>query len=382
MIDSMDARWLRLALAEAARGHGRVEPNPMVGAVIVRDRQPIGIGHHALYGTDHAEVSALKNSSQPVDGATIYVTLEPCSHYGKTPPCAKAIVESGISRVVVATADPNPKVNGNGIKQLRDAGLSVELLEPDSEIAQAAYRLNLPFFKKILTGRPFVIAKWAMSLDGRMALASGDSKWISNEHSRALVHELRGRMDAIIVGSGTVHHDDPMLTVRPPGPRTPVRVVVDSNADISLSGNLLTTAADVPVWVFCSVFASPEKIDALRRVPGCRVLPIQPEPSGHLNPLYILDLLGKEGFTNVLLEGGARLSGAFLDCQAIDQVQVYIAPVLFGGPPAFAPMKSDSVSTMDQISRLLDFQRIEIGSDSCVTGIVPTPWLAELGYNG
>lgn len=372
---------MRLALSEAVRGQGRVEPNPMVGAVIVRNQVPIGIGHHAFFGGDHAEVAAIKNCTQPPNNSAIYVTLEPCSHFGKTPPCVKAIIESGIKRVVVATADPNPQVNGKGLSQLREAGLTVDLIAPDSEIAQAAYRLNLPFFKRMLTGRPFVIAKWAMSLDGRMALASGDSRWISNARSRSLVHELRGRVDAIMVGVGTVKTDDPLLTARPAGARTPVRVVVDPKADIPLTSKLIDTAPEIPVWIFCSEAADQVKLAALQQMPGCRVIRLKADASGHLDPIEMLDVLGCEAITNILLEGGPRLLGHFFQRQCIDQVQVYIAPVLFGGPPRFAPLYGDQIIPMDQIGQLKDLQRVEVGLDTCITGLLPTPWLIEHGIS-
>ncbi len=212
-----DAFWMRRALAEAGRGQGKVEPNPMVGAVLVRDGQLLGVGHHNRFGGPHAEVVALEatraGGRSPVD-ATLYVTLEPCCHHGKTPPCTEALLDAGIRRVVAAMSDPFPRVAGGGLAQLRAAGIEVEsgLLEAESR------RLNAPYLKRLATGRPYVTAKWAMTLDGKTAVASGDSRWISSPRSRALVHELRGRMDAILVGIGTALADDPMLTARTSGP--------------------------------------------------------------------------------------------------------------------------------------------------------------------
>jgi len=369
--NSQDARWMHLALAEAARGQGRVEPNPMVGAVIVRDNQPIGLGHHARFGGDHAEVAAIRHCTGPTEGATIHVTLEPCCHHGKTPPCVGAILAAGLRRVVVATADPFPKVNGGGIRQLREAGLTVDLWPETSEIARQARALNQPFFKRVATAKPYVIAKWAMSLDGRIALPSGDSRWISSDRSRALVHELRGRMDAIIVGIGTAVADNPSLTARPPGPRTPVRVVIDPHAELPLASTLVATARETPTLVFCLSTAPAENRARLESA-GCQVVAVEPAPDGAISPEAILHHLGTLGMTNVLVEGGSRLLGRFFDAQAIDEVQVYIAPLLFGGPASFPPLQGRAGRLMEHVPRLQNLRRTQIGDDTLVTGQLQT----------
>ena len=373
MANSQDSRWMRLALAEAARGLGSVEPNPMVGAVIVRDNQAIGVGHHAVYGKDHAEVAAIKNCTQSTMGATIHVTLEPCCHHGKTPPCVDSILKAGLRRVVVATADPFPQVNGGGIQRLREAGLLVDIWPESSDIAADAVRLNLPFFKRVKTGRPFVIAKWAMSLDGRIALASGDSRWISNEKSRALVHEIRGRVDAIIVGIGTVMADNPSLTARPPGPRIPTRVVIDPRAELPLESILVRTANEIPTWVFCSLNADRARLEQLYES-GCKVVELKPDESGTIRPNDVLDHLGAAGMTNVLVEGGSRLLGRFFDDRAIDEVLVFIAPVLFGGPASYPPIHGQELRPMEMVSRLTQVRRVQIGDDTLVTGLVSELW--------
>src|SRR3954466_722160 len=223
--------WMERALALAERGRGAVEPNPLVGAVVVRDGTCVGEGWHQRYGGPHAEVHALAAAAEAARGATLYVTLEPCCHFGKTPPCTDAVLAAGVRRVVASMADPFPRVAGGGLDRLRAAGLEVEvgLLEDE------ARRLNAPYLKRLTTGLPYVTAKWAMTLDGKTAVASGDSRWISGPRSRALVHELRGRMDAILVGIGTALADDPLLTARPPGPRVACRVVLDGAARLDLA---------------------------------------------------------------------------------------------------------------------------------------------------
>ncbi len=241
MVDR-DSYWMRRALAEATRGLGRVEPNPMVGAVVVRDGQLVGVGHHARFGGPHAEIEALVQAGNLARGATLYLTLEPCCHFGKTPPCTDAVLDAGVARVVAAMRDPFPRVAGGGLARLRAAGLVVEV----GLGANAARRLNAPYLKRLATGLPYVTAKWAMTLDGKTATASGDSRWISGPRSRALVHELRGRMDAILVGIGTALADDPELTARPSGPRQPARVVLDGACRLPATSRLAQTGTRGP----------------------------------------------------------------------------------------------------------------------------------------
>jgi len=287
-VENRDLLWMRRALAEAERGRGAVEPNPMVGAVVVRDGRLVGFGHHARFGGPHAEVEALARAGDEARGATLYVTLEPCCHFGKTPPCTQAVLDAGIVRVVAAMRDPFPKVAGGGLAQLRQAGVAVEVgVESD-----AARRLNAPYLKRLATGRPYVVAKWAMTLDGKTAAASGDSRWISGPRSRALVHELRGRMDAVVVGIGTALADDPQLTARPPGPRVACRVVLDGSARLSPTSRLATTAREVPVLVAVTDRAPGDRRDALAAL-GCEVLAFP--GAGPVPILALLDELGRRG---------------------------------------------------------------------------------------
>ncbi len=243
--ESEDQFWMALALAEAAKGRGAVEPNPLVGAIAVRDHVAVGSGYHRAFGDAHAEVHALGEAGAKARGATLYVTLEPCCHFGKTPPCTDAIVAAGITRVVAAMGDPFAKVNGGGVTELRARGISVEV----GMLAESARRLNAPYLKRIMTGMPYVLAKWAMTLDGKTAVASGDSRWISSAESRALVHERRGQMDGILVGIATVESDDPLLTARPEGPRIASRIVLDSTARLPVRSQLAQSAPVIfPSW--------------------------------------------------------------------------------------------------------------------------------------
>jgi len=305
-----DAVWMREALELAERGRGHVEPNPLVGAVVVRGESAVARGWHERFGGPHAEVNALANLGDAGRGATLYVTLEPCCHAGKTPPCTAAVIGAGIRRVVAAMPDPFPAVAGGGIRQLRAAGVDVTVGVCESE----ARRLNRAYLTLVNKARPYVHLKWAMSLDGRIATRTGESKWISGEASRRRVHQLRGRMDAIIVGAGTVRADDPLLTARPAGPRTPTRIVLSSRPELPAGCQLLRTAGDAPVIVAA---ATPG------RAPGVEVL-VVPSVAG------LLEELGRRRMTNVLVEGGARVFGSFLDSGLVDEVHAFVAPTLIG----------------------------------------------------
>ncbi|HEY2157958.1 MAG TPA: bifunctional diaminohydroxyphosphoribosylaminopyrimidine deaminase/5-amino-6-(5-phosphoribosylamino)uracil reductase RibD [Isosphaeraceae bacterium] len=339
--------WMRRALAEAARGIGAVEPNPMVGAVVVRDGQVVGVGHHARFGGPHAEVVALEAAGESANGATVFVTLEPCCHHGKTPPCTDALIRAGVARVVAAMADPFAKVAGGGFARLDEAGIAVEV----GLLAEEARRLNAPYLKRLATGRPFVTAKWAMTLDGKIAARSGRSAWISGERSRALVHEVRGRMDAIVVGVGTAVADDPQLTARPPGPRVATRVVLDASARLPLGSKLATTATEIPVIVAATLAAPPERVHDLRGF-GVRVLELPEAVPGRVDVGALLDELGRRGMTNVLVEGGGRVLGSFFDAGEVDEVDVFIAPIIEGGSHDFMPARGIGVDAMNEALRL------------------------------
>jgi len=320
-----DERWMAEALALAIRGQGSVEPNPMVGAVVLNERgQFVGEGWHERFGGPHAEVNAFAMAGKEARGGTLFATLEPCCHHGKTPPCTDAVLKSGVRQVFVAMADPFPKVAGGGIEILRDAGIAVTLGSYERE----ARRLNAPYLKLVETGRPWVIAKWAMTLDGKIATATGDSKWISGEESRKKVHELRGRVDAVIVGSGTLKADDPLLTARPPGPRIATRIVVTTSGKVPERSQLLATARESPVLVATSKEGE-SKLNTWR-AGEAEILALPSSDNGVSIDLLLAEL-GRRRMTNVLVEGGAGLLGAFHDAGAIDEAWVFIAPKLIGG---------------------------------------------------
>lgn len=334
-------RLMRRALELAERGRGHVEPNPLVGAVVVRDDAVVGEGWHQRFGQEHAEVNALRAAGESARGSALYVTLEPCCHHGKTPPCTEAILRAGVSRVVAALADPFAQVAGMGAMQLRAAGVPVDIGVCEAE----ARRQNAPYLKLITTSRPYVHAKWAMTLDGKIATRRGDSKWISNETARRKVHELRGRMDGIVIGIGTALADDPLLTARPPGPRAACRVVLDSKARLPLNSQLVRTAATTPTLCVCSPSAPEERVAALRQA-GCGTLVPSPDHDGSPRLLALLDKLGERRWTNILVEGGSDVLGRFLDAEAIDEVHVFIAPRLVGGQEGKTPVGGHGVERL------------------------------------
>lgn len=331
-----DHNWMQQALALAARGEGCVEPNPMVGAVVLAaDGTCVGQGWHQAFGGPHAEVFALREAEERARGGTLYVTLEPCCHHGKTPPCTDAVLRSGVRRVVVAMADPFPKVAGGGIAILRDAGIEVVLGVGEAE----ARALNAPYLMLVTHGRPWVHAKWAMSLDGKIATRTGASQWISSPESRERVHALRGRMDGILVGRGTVWADDPRLTARPAGPRTATRIVVARSGILPTSCHLTATAREVPVLVFVQDTHAAQ-LSAWQDA-GCEVIPL-----ADLSVANILAELGRRRMTHLLVEGGGGMLGAFADARMIDEVHAFLAPRVIGGEHAAGPVAGEGFAQL------------------------------------
>jgi diaminohydroxyphosphoribosylaminopyrimidine deaminase / 5-amino-6-(5-phosphoribosylamino)uracil reductase len=342
----IDLWHIRRALELAARGQGFVEPNPMVGCVVAQGAEIIGEGFHRRFGEAHAEVEALRIAGSRAAGATLYATLEPCCHQGKTPPCTKAVLASGVQRVVVAMLDPFPQVQGGGIAELRNAGLTVDVGLLEAE----ARRLNAPYLKLVSTGRPWIIAKWAMTLDGKIATHTGESRWISNDKSREVVHQLRGRVDAIVVGRETALCDDPLLTARPPGPRRALRVVLDTKASLLSESRLVRTARETPVMAAVGRESSPANRLRLENA-GCEVFVCEGDtPAARLDAL--LAELGRRRMTNVLVEGGGRLLGSLLDARAIDEVHVFIAPKLLGGENAPTATAGVGIAAVSQALQL------------------------------
>lgn len=360
----LDVWHMRRALELAAQGQGCVEPNPMVGCVVARGAEIIGEGWHRAFGGDHAEVEALRIAGDRAHGATMYVTLEPCCHQGKTPPCTRAIVEAGIGRVVIAISDPFPQVAGGGVAELVSAGVDIQLGLMQDEASQ----LNAPYLKLIETGRPWTIAKWAMTLDGKIATRTGDSQWISNEDSRSIVQGLRARVDAIMVGRVTAVTDDPLLVARPAGPRTALRVVLDTRGSLPSDGQLARTARQTPVLVAVGSEAPQSDRDRLTAA-GCEVLVCDgPDHAARLDA--VLDELGRRRLTNLLVEGGGRLLGGLLDAGMIDEVHVFIAPKLVGGAEAAGPIAGMGVERISQALSLCEAEVRRLGDDVYLHGRV------------
>jgi diaminohydroxyphosphoribosylaminopyrimidine deaminase/5-amino-6-(5-phosphoribosylamino)uracil reductase len=329
---------MKRAIELAERGRGHTSPNPLVGALVVRDDEVLGEGYHAAYGSAHAEVAALAACTSDPIGATMYVTLEPCCHHGQTPPCTDAIVAAGIKRVVVASDDPSDKAAGRGLGILRDEGIDVQTF--DGEMSSRARLLNQPFRKLARTGRPLVIFKSAMSLDGKVATQSGDSKWISNESSRRLVHQWRSEVDAVCIGIGTALADDPLLTARTEGvTRQPTRVVFDSEVRLPLDSNLMRTAPEVPLVVVTSRAADRAPAEALRAA-GAEVV-VAAGGTDRERVVDALAKLGALGLQSMLLEGGPRLAGSFLDAGEIDELRLFFAPIVIGGRGARVPFEGE-----------------------------------------
>jgi len=356
-----DDHWMRRALALAELGRGAVEPNPLVGAVVVHAGVEVGEGWHQRFGEAHAEVHALAAAGAAVRGATLYVTLEPCCHHGKTPPCTDALLRAGIRRVVAAMLDPFPAVAGQGAARSREAGVAVETGLCEVEARQ----LNAPYLHLLATGRPWVHAKWAMTLDGKIATRSGDSRWISNEESRRRVHLLRGRMDAIIAGIGTVLADDPQLTARPPGPRTATRVILDSQGRTPLSCQLIATSRQVPT-ILVTASAPSDRRQPLQAA-GCEVLTLA-AGDGRVDLPTLLTEMGRRRWTNVLVEGGSGVLGSFLDAGAIDEVHVFIAPRLAGGADALTPVGGHGIERIADALRLEKWSIEQLAGDCYIHG--------------
>jgi len=364
-----DRTHLRRAIELAGGGRGKVRSNPLVGAVVARDGEVLGEGFHERFGGPHAEVNAIAAcGADDLSEATLYVSLEPCAHEGKTPPCTEAIVRAGIRRVVVASDDPTEKASGRGLGILRDEG--IEVLVADGELADAARLLNQPFRKHARVGRPWVLLKLAMTLDGKVATRAGDSKWISGEDSRLLAHRWRAALDTVIVGIGTALADDPLLTARPEeGPpaeeHQPQRVVFDSLARLPISSQLIASASDHPLILIVSRAAARADIDALEAA-GAQVL-VAPGENEPARVASALDQLGAMGITSALLEGGPHLAGAFLDAGEIDEVRLFLAPILLGGRAARDPLEGEGVELIADAPHALSFDWERVGEDLLIS---------------
>ncbi len=361
----MDRHYMQMALEMAARARGRTSPNPLVGAVVVKENNVIGCGYHLKAGTPHAEVLALNEAGRDAEGATLYVTLEPCCHHGRTGPCTEALIKAGITRVVVAMADPNPLVSGKGIKRLIDAGVEVTtgVMEEESR------ELNEIFIKYITTGQPFVVAKAAISLDGKIATRSGKSKWITSPEARAYGHQLRDWYDTIMVGIGTVLSDDPSLTTRLTGRegRDPARIILDSRARTPLNAKLLTQKSEAPTIVAVTTTAPPTRLEALQQA-GAEILLVNEGPEIDLAKL--MKILGEKEITSVLIEGGAAVHASALTAGLVDKTVWFIAPKSIGGREAPGPVGGLGVDDPSEALELERVRVIRLGPDLCIEGYI------------
>ena len=371
MIDAaQDVSFMKVALRLAAKGRGRTSPNPMVGAVIVKHGRIVGKGFHAQAGGPHAEILALHQAGPHARGATMYVTLEPCCHIRKrTPPCVPALIHSQLARIVVAMYDPNLQVRGKGVRQLKQAGIMVEVGCLDKQAEQ----LNEIYIRWIRTGRPFVILKAAMTVDGKIATARGDSKWITGEEARQHVHKIRSQVDAIMVGIGTVLKDDPRLTARVQRGlkrnsmvRQPIRVVMDSHLRIPLSGQILKWAIEHPTVVATTRLAPKSKIKQLKER-GISIW-ILPRIKGHVSLGACLNRLGEMGVTSVLLEGGSHLNSTALHERMVNKVMLYISPRLLGGQDAKSLVGGSSPKTLTDAIPMKGIQIRQLGQDFLLVG--------------
>lgn len=363
-----DRRYMKKALELAALGRGRTSPNPMVGSVVVKGGSIIGEGYHHKVGGPHAEVHALKAAGRDAEGATLYVTLEPCSHHGRTPPCSEAIIKAGIARVVTAMPDPNPLVSGRGLAKLRRAGIEVSVGLMEKE----ARELNEVFLKYIVTKRPFLLLKAAMTLDGKIATHSGNSRWVTGEEARSYVHRLRDEYTAIMVGIGTVLADNPALTSRLPdnSGHDPIRIVVDSKGRLPLDARVLTQESNAQTIVAVTRQASREKLDKLEAA-GAQILMVAEDSSGRVDLYHLMELLGQREISSILLEGGAEINSAALAAGIVDKVAMFIAPKLIGGREAVGPVGGAGVETMEQALQLDNIRLHQFGRDVLIEGSLP-----------
>jgi len=354
-----DLRWMRRALTLAARG--RTSPNPMVGAVIVNQGRVVGEGYHRQVGGPHAEVWALREAGRKANAATLYVTLEPCCHQGRTPPCTEALIQAGLRRVVAACLDPNPQVDGRGIRRLRAAGIAVEV----GVMERDARRLNAAYFKHTTTGLPLVSLKAAMSLDGKIATTTRESKWITGGPARAVAHRLRATHDAVMVGVNTVLADDPRLTVRKASGKAPLRVVVDSRARTPPTARLLRTD-DRPPVIAVTAQAPQARCQRLMQA-GAEVWRV-PSRGRRVHLRALMKRLGKAGIQSVLVEGGGTLAASALEERLVDRVYFFIAPRIIGGAKAVTPVEGAGVKRLAQAWRIQSLRVRRVGEDLLVTG--------------
>jgi diaminohydroxyphosphoribosylaminopyrimidine deaminase/5-amino-6-(5-phosphoribosylamino)uracil reductase len=361
---SYDEKYMRLAMQLAGNAIGRTSPNPLVGAVIVKDNRVVSCGWHRKAGTPHAEVHALNQAGELAQGADVYVTLEPCAHYGKTPPCAKALVEAKVKNVYGGLLDVNPKVAGKGFKILEDAGIHVEYGFLQDELRKQ----NEVFFKWIEHKKPFIVLKAAMTLDGKIATATGQSKWITNETSRAYGYKLRDIYDGIMVGINTVIEDNPMLTARVDGGKNPIRIVVDSSLKIDINANLVQDKSAKTI-IATTDKADKDKILKLQ-AQDVDVIVVDKDENDKVDIEKLLNILGQQNICSILVEGGATLSGSFVAKKLVDKVYFFIAPKIVGGKEAKTPVAGTGILNLQEALALKDIQIEKLEEDILIIGRV------------
>lgn len=361
---SYDEKYMRLAMQLAGNAIGRTSPNPLVGAVIVKDNRVVGCGWHRKAGTPHAEIHALNQAGELAQGADVYVTLEPCAHYGKTPPCAKALVEAKVKNVYGGLLDVNPKVAGKGFKILEDAGIHVEYGFLQDELRKQ----NEVFFKWIEHKKPFIVLKAAMTLDGKIATATGQSKWITNETSKAYGYKLRDIYDGIMVGINTVIEDNPMLTARVDGGKNPIRIVVDSSLKIDINANVVQDKSAKTI-VATTDKADKDKILKLQ-AQDVDVIVVDKDENDKVDIEKLLDILGQQNICSILVEGGATLSGSFVAKKLVDKVYFFIAPKIVGGKEAKTPVAGTGILNLQEALALKDIQIEKLEEDILIIGRV------------
>lgn len=360
--------YMRRALELARKGEGHTSPNPMVGCVVVKDGRIISEGYHEKYGEFHAERNALTRCTEDTTGADLYVTLEPCCHQGKTPPCTDIIIEKKIARVFVGSMDSNPLVAGKGVQILREHGIYVET----GILEEECLKLNEVFYHYITTKTPFVVMKYAMTLDGKIACATGDSKWVTGEIARTQVHRMRGRYRGIMVGIGTVLADDPMLNCRVEGGVDPVRIICDSNLHIPLESQIVKTASEIETIVACSQesLEAERKQEKIRKLKDAGIQLIGTEGAHGVNLVELMKKLGEQNIDSILLEGGGTLNASALEDGIVNKVYAYIAGKLIGGMDARSPVEGMGIDRMADAITLKDMEIERLGDDFCIVGYV------------
>ncbi len=361
----LDVQYMQLALEEAKKGLGRTSPNPCVGAVVVKDNTLVSVGYHEKAGTPHAEVHALREAGAQARGATIYVTLEPCSHTGRTPPCSQAIVESGIAKVVMGMRDPNPLVDGSGIDYLRTNGVEVI----SGILEQECREINFPFIKFITSSLPWFVMKAGLSLDGRLNYQRGKSGWITGPESGVQTHILRDIYDAILVGVETIHIDDPSLTTRRSEAsvgRDPIRIILDTQLRTPTNAKVLNLTSNAPTWIFCGDDVDSSKVEALNQC-GARIFSVKTTLKGHLDLQEVAKELGRQKVCSVLVEGGAKIHGAMLRERLIDYVQLFQAP-LFAGDGGVSLFEGFGFEERAEAFSLKNVRYRRLGEDQMIEG--------------